>query len=150
MVLMLFCGSLVVWQTHNWKFFAFCVGTDVFIFVFGRLCLRDGLQDLVNSGRTWVLGEEGLRRVYPSGKSETIRWEQIRHMVWRRYNGLIIRWEEPEKEYHHRSNTFRTEFPWDWVYRQGHVVLRVQQDEALELLSVAEQKTGLSYEKLAA
>lgn len=42
--------------------------------------------------RVWVLTDEGLQRVSPSGERETIPWEQVRKMIWARYIGLIINW----------------------------------------------------------
>jgi hypothetical protein len=144
--LCLLCAILVN-DLKMWLLFA---GVSGFLVVFVQMCLRGALHDMLASGKTWRLTGAGLQRVYPSGKAETIRWEQIRHMKWGRYSGLIVRWEESKTEYRQRSGAFKDEFRRDWVYRQFQEVLLVQQNEARELIAIAENKTGLSYERLVA
>ncbi len=124
--------ALIAITSHNRNMWVFCCAVIAFIILFGRLCLRSGLKDL-ESGPKWMLAANGLQRLYPSGKGETILWEQIRYMKWIRYNGLIVRWEEPKSSY--RGKGFKREFKYDWVYRQFRTVLRVQQDEATKLIS---------------
>ena len=148
--LVLLCGGGAAWSIHDWHSVAFCIGTVVFIFVFTRMCLRPDSHDIHESGKTWKVTDAGLQRVYPPDKTETIRWEQIRHMKWVRWNGLIVRWEESKAEHQQRGGIFKKEFRWDGLYRTFRAKLRVQQVEARELISMAEDKTGLSYEKLVA
>ncbi|MGA2139056.1 MAG: hypothetical protein ABSH14_09370 [Verrucomicrobiia bacterium] len=145
------CGFLFAAAvSHNLKYWLFFLGAGGVLVIFVQMCLRSTLHDMLKSGESWKLTDAGLQRVYPSGKPETIRWEQIRHMRWVRYTGLIIRWDESKAEHQNRSKAFKDEFQWDWVYRQYQMYLLVQQDEARELLAIAENKTGLSYERLAA
>jgi hypothetical protein len=140
------CGLLfVAVVSHNLKYCLFFVGVASFIVIFCRICLRGALHDMLASGKTWKLTSVGLQRVYPAGEAETIRWDQIRHMRWVRYTGLIIRWEESKAEHQNRSKAFKDEFQWDWVYRQFQMYLKVQQDEGRELIAIAENKTGLHY-----
>jgi hypothetical protein len=91
--------------------------------------------------------EAGLERVYLSGNAETIHWEQIRHMKWVRWNGLIVRWEESKAEHQQRVVYFKEEFRWDGLYRSFRAKLRVQHAEARELISMMKNKTDLRYEK---
>jgi hypothetical protein len=115
-----------------------------FILIFTRICLRGSLRDLRASGKTWKVTDAGLQRVYPSGKAETIRWEQIRRMKWVKWCGLIVRWEESKAEHRQRGVAFKEEFRWDRVYRTFRATLSVRQDEARALISIAGEKTGLS------
>jgi len=140
------CGLLfAAVVSHNIKDWLFFAGVAGFLVIFERICLRGGLHDMLASGKTWKLTSSGLQRVYPAGKEETIRWEQIRAMRWVRYTGLIIHWEESKAEHQNRSKAFKDEFQWDWVYRQFQMYLKVQQNEGRELIAIAENKTGLRY-----
>jgi hypothetical protein len=136
--------------SHNLKDWLFFGGVAVFLIVFAQVCLRSGQRDILKLGKTWKMANAGLQRIYPSAEAEIIRWEQIRHMKWVRFYGLIVRWEETKAEHQHRSATFRDEFQWDWVYRQYRTTLRVQKEEARELISLAENKTGMSYKRMTA
>ncbi len=149
-VLMLFCFFIGAWGSHDWKFFAEGVGIAMVLIVWVSIGIRGSLRDKLESGLSWMQTDDGLQRVYPSGKRETIRWEQIRHMRWVRFYGLIVRWEEPKDERQRRSGVFKEEFQWDWVYRQYRANLDVQKDEARELMSAMQNKTGLSDEQLMA
>lgn len=136
--------------SHSLKYWLFFGGVAGFLVIFVQMCLRGALRDVQKSGKMWKATEAGLRRVYPTGVTETIRWEQIRHMRWVRWNGLIIRWDESKAEHQQRGGAFKEEFRWDELYRTFRAKLRVQQEEARELITMAEHKTGLSYEKLVA
>ena len=147
--LVLLCGGMLA-LNHDWYNAAFCLGTVVFVFVFTRMCLRPGDADMRKSGKYWKLTDAGLQRVYPKGTTETIRWEQIRRMRWIRWYGLIVRWEESKAEHQERSGSFKEEFRWDGLYQTFRLRLTVRQGEARELISIAENKTGLSYEQIVA
>src|SRR5215831_9892952 len=132
-------------SSHSLKDRLFFGGTASFLVIFGQICLRDSLRDMQKSGKTWKVTDAGLQRVYPLGETETIRWEQIRHMRWVRWNGLIIRWDESKAEHQQRRGAFKEEFRWDGLYRTFRAKLRVQQAEARELISIVGDKTGLSH-----
>ena len=42
----------------------------------------------------WILRDEGLERIRPSGEREIILWGQIRRMFWVAIGGLIVLYEE--------------------------------------------------------
>ena len=140
--------SVGAWRTHNWKVFAAGLGFALVLFAWTSIVFRGALRRRMSSGRSWMLTDDGLQRNYPDGQRETIRWEQIRHMRWVPLYGLIVRWEEPKSEHQHRDTAFKQEFKWDPLHRQYRANLDVQSDEAQELMSAMQSKSGLSYEQL--
>jgi hypothetical protein len=119
----------------------YLLGAGVLLIILVFWCMRSSRPSWITA-RTWRLADAGLQRVYPSGETEVIRWEQIRHMKWARFLGLTIRWEESKGEHQHRSKIFRDEFGWNnrVVLHQYRATLFVQKEEAEALTSIAKNE----------
>lgn len=98
---------------------------------FTKICLRAALRENDKKPK-WILDDAGLVRGYSSTNAELIRWEDIRHMKWVNYVGLVMRWEDEHRK--QRSKAFQKEFKFEPVYSQFRTIMRVQENEAGEIM----------------
>jgi hypothetical protein len=132
-------GGLLLFalSTLNIRISVFCGIVALFLVVFSRLCLRGSLKDL-EAGPKWFLTDQGFLRVYSAPpEQEAILWEQIQHMAWLRYKGLVIRWKESGQR---RGQRFREEFKESFLAGQFLSNVRLGQTEAIELISLWRKK----------
>jgi hypothetical protein len=146
----LVAATLGAWRLHNVTVLLAGLGLIAVMVIGSGIIIRSARRDRSTARPTWMLTDQGLERIYPSGERETIRWEQIRHMKWVALYGLILRWEETQGGHPQRCLPFRQEFRWDSVHRQYRANLSVQKDEARRLMSAVQEKTGVAYERVGA
>lgn len=107
------------------------VVVTIFVLGFTKICLRAALLESDKKPK-WILDDTGLVRVYSSTNAELIRWEDIRHIKWVKYVGLVIRWKDELRK--QRSKAFQKEFRFEPVYSQFRTIMRVQENEAVEIM----------------
>ena len=135
-IFFLVAGISSIFILHDWSPFALLVGVSIFAVWYMRFALHTSRERAEASSRRWLQADDGLVRLYDSGKQETIHWEQVRDMRWGKHVGLKIRWEESKHE--HRLPEFRNEFR-RWETGRYECWIRVREAEARELFRCAKR-----------
>lgn len=123
---------VIIFIVPNRETFVIWIVVTVSVLGFTKICLRAALRESDKKPK-WILDDAGLVRGYSSTKTELIRWEDIQHMKWVKYVGLVIRWNDEHRK--QRSKAFQKEFRFEpVVYRQFGTIMRVQEDEAVDIM----------------